>query len=161
MDDDQTEMHPRIAGRRRNGQFPKGVSGNPKGRPRKARSTKAIIQDMLASKVLMTVEGRPKLLSVTEAMAARVKVEALTGSLRGLERGVAIAERYSFEDPDPPELGLVDISMLSREERKLFLELLRKVMGDSPNDDLRSVSTGYAAALRPVVPSEDVDGDTE
>ena len=50
----ESHDHPRIPGRRANGQFQKGRSGNPKGRPRKARSTKAIFQQMLASKVPMT-----------------------------------------------------------------------------------------------------------
>lgn len=130
--------HDRFPGRRKNGQFKKGVSGNPKGPPRKAKSTRAIFQSMLQSKVKMVVDGKSKILNVIEAMAARAKLEALTGSMRGLERGVAIAEKYSFEDPQSSE-GKFDYTAIDDAELDILELIMMKAHG-LPLPDMRGMS---------------------
>jgi hypothetical protein len=130
--------HDRFPGRRKNGQFKKGVSGNPKGPPRKAKSTRAIFQSMLQSKVKMVVDGKAKVLNVIEAMAARAKLEALTGSIRGLERGVAIAEKYSFEDPQHMEEKF-DYTAIDDIELDILQLLFMKGNG-LPLPDMRGMS---------------------
>lgn len=126
----ETEGHERYRGRSRSGQFVKGHCGNPKGRPRRARSTRAIFQAMLSSKVTMTIDGKVRMLTVTEAMAARVKREALAGPLRGLERGVAVAQLYSLEDARDKtvELGL---SILTDEELEQYGRIAAKMSGET------------------------------
>jgi hypothetical protein len=61
-------------------------------------------------------------------MAARVKREALTGPLRGLETAMAMAQRYSPEDL-PPAPGW-DFKWLDDEELDHFHVLLAKVQGE-------------------------------
>ena len=125
-DDDR---HPRFPGRRRNGQCRKGHTPNPRGRPRKARSTRAIFQEMLQSKVPMMVGNKQKKVTVVEAMAARVKREALTGNLRALERGLAVARAYSISEPEP-EGPPWDLSRLTDDELDVFESLLGKISID-------------------------------
>ena len=125
---DDEDRHPRFPGRRRNGQMRKGFSANRKGRPRKARSTRAIFQEMLQSKVPMMVNGKLKKLTVVEAMAARVKREALTGPLRGLEKGVSVAQTYSLPEPAEPE-PVWDLSGLDDQEMRDLERLMSKVLG--------------------------------
>jgi hypothetical protein len=123
MSDD--DPHPRLRGRTRTGQFQKGFSGNRRGRPLKARSTRAVIQEMLESKVSLTVDGKIAKMSVVEAMAARMKKEALTGSLRALERGLMVAERYSLQDA-PVSQPTEDLSLLTDEELDQLYNLVAK-----------------------------------
>lgn len=120
-------MHPRFHGRKRNGQFASGFCGNRNGRPRKERSTRAVFQQMLTSRVQLSVDGRIVHLSVVEAMAARMKREALTGPLRGLERGIAVAERYSL--PEREDKEFFDFSSFSNEELREWGRLAEKATG--------------------------------
>lgn len=138
MNSDEGEAaHERYRGRKTNGQFQKGHCGNPKGRPRRARSTRAIFQQMLASKVPMTIDGKIRLLTVTEAMAARVKREALDGPLRGLERGVAVAQLYSLDEAvDEPQEA--DLSSLHDSELYEYARLVYKILGKEQDPDGRS-----------------------
>jgi hypothetical protein len=134
---DAEDIHDKDPRRRKNGQFRTGVSGNRRGRPRKARSTRAIFQEMLRSKVPMMVDGKLQRLSVVEAMAARVKREALAGPLRGLEKGLLVAEKYSFDDP-PPGDEQADLSMLSDDELEIYGRLASKLLGVPWEDDAAS-----------------------
>jgi hypothetical protein len=89
---------------------------------------------MLASKVTMTVDGKARLLTVTEAMAARVKREALAGPLRGLERGVAFAQLYSLDDAHDKTVE-VDLSILTDEELHQYGRIASKLMGEAWDSD--------------------------
>lgn len=137
-DDDR---HPRFPGRRRNGQCRKGYTPNPRGRPRQARSTRAIFQEMLQSKVPMMVGKKQKKVSVLEAMAARVKREALTGNLRWLERGLAVARAYSTSEPAPAGPPW-DLSRLTDEELDAFESLLGKIAIDGEPEPSRPQGDG-------------------
>jgi hypothetical protein len=128
-DDDNNDAHEKYRGRTNKGQFQKGHCGNPKGRPRQARSTRAIFQQMLASKVAMTIDGKVRMLTVTEAMAARVKREALAGPLRGLERGVAVAQLYSLDDA-PDKQTVADLSILTDKELDDYGRIAAKLLGE-------------------------------
>jgi Family of unknown function (DUF5681) len=126
--DEDDDRHPRYPGRRRNGQLRKGFSGNRKGRPRRARSTRAIFQEMLQSKVPMMVNGKLKKMTVVEAMAARVKREALAGPLRGLEKGVGVAQMYSLPELVDEEKQ-INFEVLTDEEFETYGRLLHKLWG--------------------------------
>lgn len=128
MNDGPDDPHRNFPGRRANGQFQKGVSGNRKGRPRRARSTKAVMQAMLASRVPTMIDGQVTQLTTIEAMAARVKREALTGPLRSLETAITIAQRYTLDDPVPEEKTF-DLWRLDDSEIKELHRLLAKIEG--------------------------------
>ncbi len=130
MDEPTPDTHRAYPGRNTNGRFQKGMSGNKRGRPRKAHSTKSVMQAMFSSKVTATVDGRIVNMTVVEAIAARVKREALTGPLRGLETAMTMAQRYSPEDPPPPEPGW-NLNWLDDEELEHFHVLLAKVYGEA------------------------------
>lgn len=128
---DEDDQHRIWKSRRKNGQFRSGVSGNPSGRPRKARSTQAVFKAMLASKVPVTRDGKVSHLTVIEAMAERVKREALTGPLRGLEKGVLVAQKYSLDDPPKKEETQYDLSRLTDEELDQYGRLAAKACGEN------------------------------
>lgn len=68
-------------------------------------------------------------LTVIEAMAARVRREALTGPLRGLEKGIAVAQLYSLDDPPAKREATVDLSILTDEELGWYGKLAAKLTG--------------------------------
>jgi hypothetical protein len=122
-------MHPKYAGRLANGQFAPNCCGNPRGRPPRSRSTRAVLQQMLQSKVPTKVDGKIVMLTVVEAMAARIKREALAGPMRGLEKGLSVAEKYSLPDPPEKEDEPADLSRLTTAEKIQFENLISKVLG--------------------------------
>ncbi len=128
MPSDAEAPHKAYPNRTAKGRFRTGFSGNRLGRPARVRSTKSVFQAMLASKVAMRIDGKLQTISVTEAMAARVKREALTGPLRGLEKGIAVAQMYSLEDP-PKREQKIDLSLLTDEELAWYGRILSRLTG--------------------------------
>ena len=61
-------------------QFRSGQSGNPRGRPRGAKTVGSTLERVLARQVVMTVDGKKKRVTVTEAMLMRTVQNALTGN---------------------------------------------------------------------------------
>lgn len=120
--------HQVFSNRRSNGQFRPGKSGNPSGRPKKSLSTQSVFRAMLMSKVSVLKDGKRVTLTVVEAMAERVKREALAGPLRGLERGIAVAQKYSLLEV-PPDEQAPDLSRLSDEDLELYGMLAAKLQG--------------------------------
>jgi hypothetical protein len=84
---------------------------------------------MLQSKVPTKVDGRIVMMTVVEAMAARIKREALAGPLRGLEKGLSVAEKYSLPDLQPKDDEPADFSQLTTAEKLQFEQLISKVLG--------------------------------
>jgi hypothetical protein len=78
-----------------NGRFKKGQSGNPKGRPKGVRNFQTEVEDILRSKVTVTVAGKPKSVGTVTAAFMRLKEKALKGDLRALESLLAYAQEGS------------------------------------------------------------------
>ena len=63
------------------GRFAKGQSGNPKGRPRKARNVEPSAFDIIVDRSLeVSDNGKPQTLSVEEALELKTYQDALRGS---------------------------------------------------------------------------------
>lgn len=60
-------------------QFQKGKSGNPKGRPKGAKSIKTIVEDRLSQKIMVTIGGKKKSLTKKEAIIEHMIANALKG----------------------------------------------------------------------------------
>lgn len=86
---------------------------------------------MLLSKVAIRIDGKVRHLTVIEAMAARVKREALTGPLRGLEKAIAVAQMYSLDDPPDHKAAQpeIDLTSLTDEELEWYGRLSAKLTG--------------------------------
>ncbi|MBU2605383.1 MAG: hypothetical protein KKC43_05780 [Alphaproteobacteria bacterium] len=65
-------------------QFKSGTSGNPKGRPKGARSFKAALAKELETKLVLKEAGKPKKVSKLEAVAKRLVTDALNGNPKAL-----------------------------------------------------------------------------
>ncbi|AGI66494.1 hypothetical protein OAN307_c07690 [Octadecabacter antarcticus 307] len=99
----------------KNGMFKKGQSGNPKGRQKRVKNFKTELKDVLGSKVTVTVNGKPKLVSTVEAALMRLKDKALKGDARALSILLSYAEQNSNSSENSSrERGL------SKLEQELF-----------------------------------------
>jgi hypothetical protein len=66
--------------------FPKGVSGNPRGRPKGAKNIALQMQDVLTEPVPITVEGRQKRVPTLVATLMVARMKALGGDHKAQDR---------------------------------------------------------------------------
>jgi hypothetical protein len=71
--------HPPLATR-----FRKGTSGNPRGRPKRARNLATVVASALAERVVVTENGRSKRTTKFEAVIKRLVNRALSGDARSM-----------------------------------------------------------------------------
>ena len=67
------------------GRFPKGRSGNPKGRPKRAKGFRTIVRQQLETPVEVRVSGRVTKISKRELMISQMINKAATGDSRSAE----------------------------------------------------------------------------
>jgi Family of unknown function (DUF5681) len=82
----------------RHGQWERGQSGNPTGRPKGARNFKTDVQATLRAPVTVAREGKPRKISTQEAMLLRLREKALHGDVRAIDKLVQLASAYNNEE---------------------------------------------------------------
>lgn len=80
-------------------QYRKGASGNPRGRPKGAKSLSTVIRKELTGKVRLLENGKPKKVSKMEALVKRLVKDALEGKPKALSEILKLAQTYLPEDP--------------------------------------------------------------
>jgi len=80
------------------GRFPKGRSGNPKGRPRKARTVHAAILDAANATVTATENGKRRKIRKVDATAAQLANKGASGDLRAVKVLLEMAARAEAEN---------------------------------------------------------------
>lgn len=73
--------------------FPKGQSGNPKGRPRGAKSFSTLLDGALNEKVNVKEDGRRRRISKREAMVKQLVNKAASGDHRSIQLLVALLQQ--------------------------------------------------------------------
>jgi len=82
----------------KSGQFKKGKSGNPKGRPKGTKSLKTVVEKELGGKVLLKQNGKPKKVTKLEAVLMRLMKDALEGKARAQGEILKLAHLYLPEE---------------------------------------------------------------
>lgn len=90
--------------------FKKGVSGNPKGRPRPKPDIHAIMRDALFKRVVVREKGRIRKIPYLEALLRKAQADAINGSLKPLMELVKFCHLS----------GLVSFDQLSEPQRTTF-----------------------------------------
>ena len=77
------------------GQFQKGKSGNPKGRPKGTKNFAADVEEILATKVKVQENGEPRKVSSQRALLMRLLEQGLKGDARAMDRLIILAQQAS------------------------------------------------------------------
>ncbi len=101
-------------------QFKKGKRGNPKGKPKGARSIAVCLDDALSSKVTHTENGKSRKVPRLQAIMHRLSSDALRGEKAAIKLVVALAEKYG----DAPE-SKINLSEFLSEDAAILAQLRR------------------------------------
>ena len=83
-------------------QWRKGVSGNPKGRPKGAKSIATVLSEMGRRRIKITANGRQQTVTMLEAMVMQLANQAVSGNLKAIRETFA-AHRLFVEFEQAPE----------------------------------------------------------
>ena len=74
----------------KSGQFKKGRSGNPKGRPKARKSLGTTLDDVFRRKITIREGGKTKSVSSLEALARRVLNDGLKGDAKATDQAIRV-----------------------------------------------------------------------
>ena len=112
-------------------QFKPGESGNPKGRPKGAKSEATILQDLLQHKISLNDRGRMRRITVLEGILRRIADDCLKGG--NIKSAAFLLNRLqAMTSGEPDESGLSD------DEQTVLETYLKKFQSnlDPKKDDL-------------------------
>lgn len=108
----------------KSGQFEKGKSGNPKGRPKGAKSVSTVLAKLCRDKVTVTVNGKTRSMTCLDALLMRLRANALSGDPKASREFFNLLRLF----PEPMEATQASAAASERDEAALknFIERLRK-----------------------------------
>jgi Family of unknown function (DUF5681) len=107
--------------------FQKGLSGNPKGRPKGSKNLATLLSQALDEKVYVTEDGRRRRVTKRELVVKQLVNKSASADLRAIKQLTDIVERVEHRTgaspalPEPPQLTATD-----REVVELFVARLRR-----------------------------------
>lgn len=114
----------------KSGQFQKGKSGNPRGRPKGARGLKTDLKAELGERVTITENGRTRKLTKQQLMVKQLTAKAVKGDLRAISKLAELAISLLGPDDETP----VSTSRLSPEDDAILQQFIER-QGGEPRDD--------------------------
>jgi len=81
----------------RHTRFKPGQSGNPKGRPKGSKNFATILQQQLTKKITITVDGKPRRMTVQEVIARRLATDSMKGTTKAMELLIRLTSTKSDE----------------------------------------------------------------
>jgi hypothetical protein len=81
----------------RHTRFKPGQSGNPKGRPKGSKNFATILQQQLTKKITITVDGKPRRMTVQEVIARRLATDSMKGTTKAMELLIRLTSIKSDE----------------------------------------------------------------
>lgn len=101
----------------RHSRFPKGKSGNPRGRPRGARGLKAELKAEMNERVTITVEGKPKRIPKRRLVIKALAAKAAQGNVAAADKLLSLViQAEGFEDERSVQRQLSDTDNLILEQ---------------------------------------------
>jgi phosphoenolpyruvate carboxylase len=104
-------------------QFPKGQSGNPKGRPKGSQNLATVLQKVARQRVKVTSNGRPRSMTKLEAAATQLSSQAASGNARAIREFLSL--HRLCEEPaqaDPTQLDQQEI------DRPVIQNILKRLL---------------------------------
>jgi hypothetical protein len=115
----------------RDTQFKKGVSGNPKGRPKGSVSLSTVVQRTSREPVSINENGKRKVITKAEAALKQLSNKAASGDLRAIKELMILIrlaeEQAASESPASTTLGETDLKVA----RNIAARFSRSLKGDT------------------------------
>jgi hypothetical protein len=115
----------------RDTQFKKGISGNPKGRPKGSVSLSTVVQRTSREPVSINENGKRKVITKAEAALKQLSNKAASGDLRAIKELMILIrlaeEQAASESPAATTLGETDLKVA----RNIAARFSRSLKGDS------------------------------
>lgn len=111
--------------------FKPGVSGNPRGRPRGARSVETILDEQLAEKVPVKKGGKVRRLSKMELIVTQQVNKAVAGDSKAFDRVMKFLNDKNKADAAEVDQGVIHDEIETLED----LIRLRRSYGEREEDD--------------------------
>ncbi len=86
MSDDDTDYEVGYGRPPKSGQFKKGRSGNPKGRPKASKNVGTMLEEVFFRKIPITENGSKREVTMLEAILRQLANGAVKGELRSMDR---------------------------------------------------------------------------
>ena len=109
--------------------FPKGTSGNPRGRPKKRKTVGERLEDILQKKISVQKGGKIQQVPVLDAILQGIALKALKGDLRAAEAILRLRDRYRDDpasDISHDDLSEADQKLIENYARRLQSKLAQE-----------------------------------
>jgi hypothetical protein len=100
-------------------QFKPGKSGNPKGRPKGAKSAETILQELLQQKISLNERGKTRRITVLEGILRRIAEDCLMGNIKSAAFLLNRLQAMSSDQTDESELSGDEQTVLETYLKKL------------------------------------------
>ena len=100
----------------RHTQFPKGQSGNPRGRPTGVRNKGSVVREVIERRVTIRENGIQRTVTVFKALVEKMVSKALQGSVNDQIKLIQLIEKHAPEQLEDINLVRPDLSALSDED---------------------------------------------
>lgn len=103
--------------------FEPGKSGNPRGRPKGARSLHSEVDALLSTKITITEQGKKRRINILTALLKRLVQRAVAdGDLRAIQQVLALASQRAGASPAEPMLEAADEAIIAEFLKRQFQE---------------------------------------
>ncbi len=128
MDGDQSD-HNKIGYRKppERTRFRKGQSGNPKGRPVKARTLSEMVEKVLAKDLRIKEEGKTKKISLLEAVVLQLGRKAASGDNRSIQLLLEVQKAIEKQKGE----GCSHVDARGRINVKFLQQIVQKTTGEN------------------------------
>ena len=117
----------------RHTQFRKGVSGNPKGRPKSSENLATVLARTLQEKVDVTVNGKRTRITKLDLAVKQLVDKATEGDMPALRQRTALVGAMDQEGANDPTISARHIT---ETDRKVMQSVLRRLENFSKEDKL-------------------------
>jgi hypothetical protein len=103
-------------------QFKPGHSGNPKGRPKGAKSEATILHELLQQKIDLNRRGKTRKITILEAMLRRIAEDSLKGNTRSAAFLLNRLREMTANEPDETDLSEDEKTVLETYLKELSID---------------------------------------
>lgn len=133
-------------------QFPKGRSGNPKGRPKGRKNKGSVVREVIDRKVTIRENGKTRKVTVFEALVESIVAKALNGSINDQIKLIQLIDKHVPEK-------LVDTQNFNRSITVKYVLPNGKTMESYDNDTFAANKHDPVATASNGSGEPDADGD--